>query len=320
VERDRAPLDAPDAEELRAAEALGAALEGRSVSPDLPEQALETAALLRFSGAQGELGAERRAEIREALLASLPARAPARRRRFSFLMLWLPAALGAGLAVVFASRALFRSTESSPGAVSQTEEATPAGAVASAPQSLAKAEGAVSRGAAEATGEAQGGARVMELGAAELAQLTAATQGYRQERITPLVDESVTRIHAEIDRADSAAELDRLGQSALQSGPAASGRSSGRALADARQPDIVRQDLYCRLAEAALRLGQPEQALEWAKRGIDLDGPPNPLLAQLMAIDGQARSSLGDRLGAAKSYLRALDINEALLDEHLDGP
>lgn len=317
MERDRAPLDAPDEEELRAAEALGAALEGRSVSPHLPQQALETAALLRFSGAHAELAAARRSEIRAALLASLPARTPARRRRFSF-MLWIPAALGAGLAVVFASQALFDSEAPSPLATSQTE-ATPPAPVAAAPQSRAKAEGAVSPGAAEAPAPARGRAQMVELGPAELAQLAAATRSYREERISPLVDGSVTRIHAEIDRASSPADLERLGEGTLRSSPAASDRSIGSAVADAPESDLVRQDLFCRLAEAALRLGQPEQALEWAKRGIDLDGPPNPLLAQLMAIDGQARSSLGDRLGAAKSYLRALEINETLLDEHLDG-
>src|SRR5262245_51703290 len=105
MERDRSPLDAPDAEELRAAAALGDALEGRASSSDLPQQALETAALLRFSGPHAELGTGRRAEIRAALLASLPAPAP-RRRRWAAWWLWVPAALGASLAVIFVSRAL----------------------------------------------------------------------------------------------------------------------------------------------------------------------------------------------------------------------
>jgi hypothetical protein len=85
------------------------------------------------------------------------------------------------------------------------------------------------------------------------------------------------------------------------------------------QTRLVRQDLFCRLAETALRLGQPETALRWARQGLDLDGPPTPFLAQLSALEGQARDALGDRDGAAKSYMKALEVNEALLNESLDG-
>ena len=52
---DRSPLDPADEEELRAAAALEAALEGRASSDDVPEAALETAALLRFSTEQGRI-------------------------------------------------------------------------------------------------------------------------------------------------------------------------------------------------------------------------------------------------------------------------
>jgi hypothetical protein len=319
MERERAPQDEPDAEELSAAEALSQALEGGSAGTHLPEQALETAALLRFSGSRGELRSDRRSEIRAALLASLPARAPAPRRRWSIFTLWLPAAVGASLAAVFASRALLGPAAPEATALSQTEAEAPA-AAAAPPASLAEAEGAAAPRAAELRSQAKGRAQLTELGPAELAQLSAATRSYRETRIAPLVDGSLARIHDGIDEATSAAELERLAASAGQRGAVSSERSIGSAPGDGRAPDLLRQDLFCRLAEAALRVGQPDQALEWAKRGIALDGPPNPLLAQLMAIDGQARASLGDRLGAARSYLRALEINETLLDEHLDGP
>jgi tetratricopeptide (TPR) repeat protein len=323
MDRDRAPLDAPDAEELRAAAALGEALEGRAASPDLPQQALETAALLRFSGPEGELSSERRARIRASLLADLPAPAPRRRRWAALspraLSLWIPAVLGAGLAVVFASRALLEPETASPATASRAESEEPS-AVAAAPKSLAKEEDPAARRAAEAPAEARGQAQAMELEPAQLAQLAAATRSYRAKRIKPLMDAPLERVHAQIAAATSGAELERLAPGATEDRPAASRRSIGSAEPDSRDSDLVRQDLFCRLAEAALRVGQPEQALEWAKRGLDLDGPPNPLLAQLTAIDGQARASLGDRMGAAKSYLRALEINETLLDEHLDGP
>jgi predicted negative regulator of RcsB-dependent stress response len=81
----------------------------------------------------------------------------------------------------------------------------------------------------------------------------------------------------------------------------------------------VRQDVYCRLAETALRLGEPRAALEWTRRGLDLDGPPTPFLAQLMALEGDAWAALGDDASAATSYMRALQVHEALLDESLDG-
>jgi len=77
--------------------------------------------------------------------------------------------------------------------------------------------------------------------------------------------------------------------------------------------------LYCRLAETALRLGEPRTALDWTRRGIDLDGPPSPFLAQLMALEGDALAALGEPSSAAGSYMRALRVHEALLDESLDG-
>jgi hypothetical protein len=55
------------------------------------------------------------------------------------------------------------------------------------------------------------------------------------------------------------------------------------------------------------------------QRGLDLGAPPSPFLARLYLLQGQARSQLGDRDRAASSYMKAIEINEQLLDDSLDG-
>jgi predicted negative regulator of RcsB-dependent stress response len=120
-------------------------------------------------------------------------------------------------------------------------------------------------------------------------------------------------VHRDIDVAQSPGELSRSQRAALDLletlGP-------GVDPADAR---LIRQDLYCRLAETALRLGEPRAALEWARRGLDLNGAPTPFLAQLMALEGDAWAALGDDANAATSYMKALRAHEVMLDENLDG-
>ncbi|HTV17235.1 MAG TPA: hypothetical protein VMG12_01150, partial [Polyangiaceae bacterium] len=146
--------------------------------------------------------------------------------------------------------------------------------------------------------------------------LTGLDQEVRAERTQLLArsnDAELSRAHAELDGAESPAEL-RRSQAVLTRLLETSG--DGLGANDARQ---VRQDLYCRLAETALRLGEPRAALEWARRGIDLDGPPSPFLAQLMALEGDAYEALGEPASAANSYMKALRVHEALLDESLDG-
>ena len=126
-------------------------------------------------------------------------------------------------------------------------------------------------------------------------------------------DAALKRAHADLDAARAKPELRRaqrtlaeLSQSLADSPDDADGRA-------------IRQDLYCRLAETALRLGEPQAALEWTRRGLALDGSPTPFLAQLEALQGDAWAALGDDERAARGYMKALEVHEKLLDEDLDG-
>jgi hypothetical protein len=150
-------------------------------------------------------------------------------------------------------------------------------------------------------------------GRAALVGLDKDVRAERSQLLARSNDAELSRAHAELDGAVSRAELERSQASLTRLlGTAADGLAAD----DARQ---VRQDLYCRLAETALRLGEPRGALEWTRRGIDLDGPPSPFLAQLMALEGDALAALGEPSSAAASYLKALRVHEALLDESLHG-
>jgi hypothetical protein len=150
-------------------------------------------------------------------------------------------------------------------------------------------------------------------GRAALVGLDNDVRAERSQLLARSNDAELSRAHAELDGAVSRAELERSQASLTRLlGTAADGLAAD----DARQ---VRQDLYCRLAETALRLGEPRGALEWTRRGIDLDGPPSPFLAQLMALEGDALAALGEPSSAAASYLKALRVHEALLDESLHG-
>jgi tetratricopeptide (TPR) repeat protein len=145
--------------------------------------------------------------------------------------------------------------------------------------------------------------------------LAQAAGAYRAKLLPRLQRPEIERAHALLDGASSRADLEtaRSAFAQLAAAPAGSAWSPN----DAR---LVQQDVFCRLAEAALRLGQPEAALGWIRQGLELDGPPTPFLAQLSALQGQAREAMGDASGAARSYMRALEINETLLSESLDGP
>jgi hypothetical protein len=167
-------------------------------------------------------------------------------------------------------------------------------------------------GAAPATANLAGAARQPSARAA-LVGLDEDVRAERTQLLARSNDGELSRAHAELDGASSRAELVRS-QASLTRLLATAG--DGLDADDARQ---VRQDLYCRLAETALRLREPRAALEWTRRGIDLDGPPSPFLAQLMALEGDALTALGEPSSAAASYMRALRVHEALLDESLDG-
>src|SRR5688572_5785005 len=104
---DGPPIEPAEEEELRSAAALARALDGGPAEPDLPQAALETAALLRLSARAPSLSDERRAKIRRELLESLPPVSKERRRRFvlpRWLVLGLPLAGTAALGVLVLAR------------------------------------------------------------------------------------------------------------------------------------------------------------------------------------------------------------------------
>jgi len=93
------PTDA----ERREAEALKTALERGTASEGLPEDALEAAALLRFSGAEGDLAPDRRKVILDEILASAPSRVAAPERTAPVRWLrWFAPAAGVALAAAAA--------------------------------------------------------------------------------------------------------------------------------------------------------------------------------------------------------------------------
>lgn len=77
----------PTEDELREAAALAQALEHGSGKADMPEDALEVAALLRYSVDGGTLGADRESAVRGEVLRSRPRSAPLER---PWWMRWLP--------------------------------------------------------------------------------------------------------------------------------------------------------------------------------------------------------------------------------------
>jgi hypothetical protein len=427
---DRPPLDPPDDEELRSAAALARALEGGSAEPDLPQAALEAAALLRLSAGAGKLSEERRAQIRRELVEEL-ARAPkaaSKPRRRLVLPPWLLLAFPLASAAALSLFVFVRSPEptaqryattladdgaalprSAPGAgagssaprasaitapekaeadsitgadsiaseesddrlsrpaggglgrdgaasgasaltwrQSRSEADSPAPAKTGAPAAeaqrvaqgvaAAKPSAAKRRSAAEeeAAHEDQPRARDEARALASRAAGPSAAQDARTRRVddgahralaglsrevgarrTALLarvdDATLRRAHAEADAANGRAELERSQRNLIRTLD-----TIGVGL-DATDVRLVRQDLYCRLAETALRLGEPRAALEWTRHGLDLDGPPTPFLAQLMALEGDAWAALGDDANAAASYMKALRVHEALLNESLDG-
>jgi hypothetical protein len=445
---DRPPLDPPDDEELRSAAALARALEGGSAEPDVPQAALEAAALLRLSAGAGRLAEERRAQIRRELIEEL-ARAPKASReprlRFTWprwLLLAFPLAGAAALSLLVFVRnpeptaqhhrttlagddavspsragvegAARPTAGAAANAVLEREEAaasddsiSTADSIASEQRGAPRAERApeplaspapaahVGRAAPSQPGEgvrtryetsaetpapaAKQSPSEADVGALRAQRAPAADQvpgtdglaaarpseknsrraaepgaghsehdrGLRgagprpaDESTARRVDDGARRALAAIDRevgARRAALLARVDDTRLRRTHAEADAASGRAelersqrnlsqtlatLGDGLDPTdarLVRQDLYCRLAETALRLGEPRAALEWTRRGLDLDGPPSAFLAQLRALEGDAWAALGEGGNAAASYMKALRVHEALLDESLDG-
>jgi hypothetical protein len=376
MKNDLPPMHPADDEELRSAAALARALDGGPAEPELPQAALETAALLRLSAGAG-LDDERRAQIKRELLAGLASTAnakAARPQRHGFalprwLLLAFPVAGVAALSLlVFVQSpepaAQFRETAAVSASARDEEVQRSAGnpapsASAVAPElprrDLSASEVAASEVAARevpvpsdvAAPKIARSARMPSLRAAEpgghgnptalsasaadapsvdlaraapdegaqraLVGLGKEVSERRTELLARVGDAALDSAHAQLDAASSRPELERS-QGAL--------RRALDTLGDGPDPSdahLVRQDLYCRLAETALRLGEPRAALEWTRHGLDLDGPPTPFLAQLSALEGDAWAALGDEASAATSYMQALRVHEALLDESLHG-
>ncbi len=82
---------------------------------------------------------------------------------------------------------------------------------------------------------------------------------------------------------------------------------------------VVRKDACFRLAMLELRAERPKIALEWADRGLGLDKRGDLFTANLLVARGSALEALGKDSLAAKSYNRALGINEKLLEVELKG-
>jgi tetratricopeptide (TPR) repeat protein len=346
VSDDLPPLDTADEEELQSAAALARALDGGAAEPGLPEEALQAASLLRSSAGGGQLSAERKDQIRRSLLAGLP---PARARevRSSPRRWWL---LGLPLAGAAAALSLLlvgtpepeleaRRSEPSAFATSPSPMSPPpissvvssaagSGTVESfaATQAARPTESARALGrAARAKGEASAQLAVVDRGQSlarrtrndgarqVIVGLDKDARALRSSLLQRLADPALTRAHAERDAASGRGALEQSRDTLVST---LATLEQGLSEADAR---LVRQDLYCRLAETALALGEAQTALEWTRRGLALDGPPTPFLAQLSALEGDALAQLGDDESAAKSYLKALKVHENLLGESLDG-
>jgi hypothetical protein len=188
-----------------------------------------------------------------------------------------------------------------------------------ASESAGPATGALALGRA-------GGAAASAPAAALTPQIAAAKPG------APAATATSTRVQLERARARARRQLDA--RVAVRTAPsdAAKGSAQGAggaallaeleatraANVDASDRRSLQQDLYWRLAELALRQGQPQQALDWARQGIALAGPPSPFLGLLWQAQGEAQQALGDREGAARSYFEAQSISEALLREDLE--
>ncbi len=188
---------------------------------------------------------------------------------------------------------------------------TPAASAPAAPAATARSSPRLAQPVAKADESAAEAKKSAPVPPTE--QVERESRKYRAQVLAELHDPRVDGAYAELDRAQSKPELERA-QARLRS------LESGFGGADA-PPNAhrIRPDLYCRLAEVALRLGQPKTALDWVQRGLELGVAPSPFVARLYLLQGQARSALGDRDGAAKSYMKAIEINEQLLDESLDG-
>ena len=81
---------------------------------------------------------------------------------------------------------------------------------------------------------------------------------------------------------------------------------------------MVKQDMYFRLSLVEMEDHRPEEALEWAKRGLALGQQQDLFTANLYVAMGRAQEALGREAQAAEVYHLALKINETLLERTLE--
>lgn len=134
--------DADDRERVEA-EALAEALEGSARQGAPPDDALEAAAFLRYSGHEGELATERAEAILGDVLRDAPARRPRERVRPWYLqrLPWLVGLASAGAVAVFL---LTRPAKERPAVTRRGP--TPASILPAAPATLLKAQIALAKG------------------------------------------------------------------------------------------------------------------------------------------------------------------------------
>lgn len=122
-----------------------------------------------------------------------------------------------------------------------------------------------------------------------------------------------------------AAAAHRAADEALARGDGAAARAALAAFVDApRSPSVSPHDRRVLVQDACFRISvieldgaAPDAALRWAERGL-LAGVANDVFtANLFLAKARALEGLGREREAAVEYLRALDVNERLLERAL---
>jgi len=80
---------------------------------------------------------------------------------------------------------------------------------------------------------------------------------------------------------------------------------------------VVLQDTHDRLAELALKTGNPGRARDAATAGLALGEGRDAFTASLLTLRGHAEEALGRDVEAARDYEAAQKIAEALLEQAL---
>ena len=80
---------------------------------------------------------------------------------------------------------------------------------------------------------------------------------------------------------------------------------------------VLLQDAYARLADLALKAGEPARARDFAAAGLALGEGHDVFSASLLALRGHAQEALGQDAEAARDYEAAQRIAEELLNQVL---